>query len=96
MKIPIILVSGLLALLVLVLLIPLSKMARSDSNLIYDIRNLIKSGEAALEEEDRKKAENNFKEMKWIYIQMENAANKKLILKEMQKYHKKIKAFSEF
>lgn len=95
-KIPALLISGILLFITLVLLIPLSSMARSDANLVEGIRKLIKSGETALGEEDRNTAENNFRRIKWLYVQIESAAKKKLILKEMQRYHKKIKAFSEF
>ncbi len=95
-KIPAVLISSLLILMILVLLVPMFKMSRADSDLMEEIRKLIKSGETALKEKDRKKAETDFRKMKWLYIQMDKTSKKKIILKEMQNYHKKIKTFSEF
>lgn len=93
---PLVFIIGSLLLLSLLLLIPILKISREDKDLIEQIRALIKSGKEALEKTDRATAENNFRQIKWLYIQIESKKMKRMILKEIQNYHRKIKLFSEF
>jgi hypothetical protein len=78
-----------------ILVVPILKISRSDDDLLEQIKALIKSGEQALAKEDRKKAANNFREMKWLYVQIESKRKKRAILKAIQKYHRKIRSFYE-
>jgi hypothetical protein len=95
-RFPISLMTWLLWALAVILLILLLKRSRDDDDLIAAIRALIKNGEMALRKEDRKRAMDNFRKIKWLYVQIENKDKKKKILKEMQKYYRKIKKFYEF
>jgi hypothetical protein len=90
------LIDGILILLALLLLIPLLKLAREDDDIIAEIRAMIASGTGALRAKDRQKAENNFRKIKWLYIQLESVRKKKMIMKEILKYHRTIKEFTEF
>ncbi len=92
-RLPAALIAWLLALLAALLLVPILKIARADDDIIEEIRTLIKSGLEALKRKDRKTAENNLRKIKWLYIQIESAGKKRKILKEIQAYHRKIKAF---
>ena len=88
--------TGMLIVLLSLLAIPILRMSRADKDLVESIRYLIKTGEESLKAGDRERAELNFKRTKWKFIQMESSGKKKMILKEIQKYHGKIKDFSEF
>jgi hypothetical protein len=90
------LINGALILAALLLLIPILKMSQEERDLLDEIRALIKFGEESLGEKDRKGAENIFRKVKWLYIQMEGGSRKKIALKEIQNYYKKIKRFTEF
>jgi parallel beta-helix repeat protein len=94
-KLPIALLNWMLWILAAILVVPILKISRSDDDLLEQIKALIKSGEQALAKEDRKKAANNFREMKWLYVQIESKRKKRAILKAIQKYHRKIRSFYE-
>jgi hypothetical protein len=76
--------------------IPVVKMSRDDDKLIKAIRALIKDGEKALAERNRSRAMVNYRKIKWLYIQIANKRKKKIIIKEMHQYYRKIKEFYEF
>ena len=89
-------ISASLIVLSLLMLIPILKFFFEDYMIIRDVHALVKSGEAALKAGNREKAESDFRKMKWKYIQIEGNAKKKVILKEIYKYHSKIKKFTGF
>jgi hypothetical protein len=78
-----------------ILLIPVLKMSRDDDSLIAEIRRLIAEGTEALKSEDRKKAADNYRKIKWLYVQIESRKKKKMIFREIMGYYKKIKRFFE-
>ena len=90
------LLLGILIILALLLLMPISKMHHEDIDVMRNMRELAVSGEKALKAKNRKKAENNYRKMKWLYIQIEGRQHKRKMLGEMQAYHRKIKRISEF
>jgi hypothetical protein len=94
-RLPIALFNWMLWILAAILLLPILKISRDDDELLEYIRALIKSGEEALNIKDRKKAANNFREIKWLYVQIESKRKKRVIFKEIQKYHRKISSFYE-
>ena len=89
-------ITGVLIVLSLLLIIPIFKILREDYILVSNIRELIKSGEESLKFGNREKAENNFRKIKWNYIQIGSRRIRKKILREIGVYHRGIRDFSEF
>lgn len=84
-----------LAILMLLLLAPILKFSLEDRDTIANIRALISSGDEALKSGDRKYALNNFRKIKFLYIQIGSHLKKKMILKEIRKYHRELKGLGE-
>ena len=81
----------------LVLLLLIIKLPRDRDNIIIaKIRKLIRKGESALRNKERRKAATIYMQTRWLYVQLESEKRKKMIKKEIHRYSLKIRKFYDF
>ncbi|MCU0642028.1 MAG: right-handed parallel beta-helix repeat-containing protein [archaeon] len=78
------------------LLVPILKLLKEDDDIIAEIRKLISDGKAALKENEKKRASEDYRRIRYLFIQIQSSRKREMIKKEIMRYFERIRKFYDF